>query len=548
MTKRIFRAIISVAILILISSFILIMGVMFGYFGSLQENQLKTELQLATHSVEREGTGYLKKIKSGNERFTYISSNGKVLYDSVASTDRMGNHSNREEFKNALKNGMGKSTRYSETMTEKTIYYAARLSNGDVLRVSVSRVTAIPLILGMMQPILLVLLIAFLLSLFIARRMADKIIRPLNEIDLDCPLENDIYEELSPLLLHIESQKAKLKSQEKMLIEKKSEFSHVIENMEEGLVLLDKDDNVISMNRAANTFFDIENNCKGKNFIYLERNMEINKFIDDVRCRGKGEMQKVKCGSVYQLNAGRISDGTGKFGIVLLIVDITEKYFAERNRREFTANVSHELKTPIHSIMGSAELIEAGLIKGEELPEFAKRILEDASRLNFIVEDIMELSKLEESNYFEEEEIDIIEFLREEVKLLEGVSKMRDVDVLISGKSIRYRTSRKLLHQCMYNLIENGIKYNSSPGKLHINLLEDNGKVLIEVEDTGIGIEKEHLSRIFERFYRVDKGRTKELGGTGLGLSIVKHSAEKLGGKILVESKFGFGTKFTLVL
>lgn len=548
MTKKIFQSIMIVAILILISSFMLIMGVMFGYFGSLQENQLKTELKLTTHSVERDGIRYLKRIKSSNERFTYIRADGKVLYDSIAKPSNMENHKDREEFRQAIENGNGKSVRYSSTLTEKTIYHASKLSNGDVLRVSISRVTAIPLILGMMQPILIVLFIALLLSYFIAKRMAGKIIKPLNKIDLDRPLENDVYDELTPLLLHIENQKIKLKQQKKLLLEQKEEFNQVIKNMNEGLVLLDKQNDVISLNRAAKIFFDIEDDYKGKNFIYLDRDWELNNLIENAKKIGKSEVQIDKCDMKYQLNASRISDSKGEYGVVILILDITEKYFLERNRREFTSNVSHELKTPVHSIMGSAELIERGLVRNEDLSKFIKTISEDASRLNSIIEDIMKLSKLEEDEPFGKVDIDLKKMIKEEIDALKVIAKMKNIDINVFGEDLHYFGSEKLLHQCLYNLIENGIKYNCNSGELNINLSKHNDKIYIEIEDTGIGIASGELDRIFERFYRVDKSRSKESGGTGLGLSIVKHSVEKLKGKIFVESKVDIGTKFTLVL
>lgn len=546
MTKKIFCSILMVSSLVLLSCFILIMGVLYTYFGSVQKKQMKTELDLAAAAVEQAGVSWLAETDSGDCRFTYISGDGTVLYDSRSDAQGMESHADREEIQEAMQKGTGESSRYSATLTEETLYYARRLSDGTILRASVSRMTVLSLVFGMVQPILIILTITLVLSALLASRMSKKVLRPLNELDLENPLENESYDELSPLLTRIEQQHRQIQYQKAELARRKNEFCAVVENMEEGLVLLDSGGDILSMNPAAALFFQAGEEVEGKSFLSIERNHEINKKLELAGRDGHSELTVAKNGREYQMNISRIESDGKNPGMVILVFDITEKVFAERNRREFTANVSHELKTPLHSIMGSAELLEHGLVKPEDTPEFVGRIRTEAARLLALIEDIIRLSQLDEQTELPVEDIDLHEIAKEEIEALKPAAGQRQVTLSLEGETAVFRGIRQLVHEIIYNLCDNGIKYNTEGGRVTVKTGKNAGGVFLSVADTGIGIPPEHQAKIFERFYRVDKSRSKMSGGTGLGLSIVKHAVQYMDGTVHLESVQGGGTEITV--
>ncbi len=548
MTKKIFWSVFLVSLVVLLSCLTLIMGVLYSYFGKVQKDQLKTELALAAEALETSGERYLKEVDSGSCRLTYLSENGDVLYDSLGRADEMENHADREEIVEAMENGTGESVRYSKTLTEETIYYASRLSDGTVLRASVSRMTVLSLFLGMLQPILLILVIALILSLILANRVAKRIIEPLNELDLDEPLENDTYEELTPMLTHIEGQHRRIAEQKQELAERENEFYTVIENMNEGLVLLGREEMIISMNPAAVSFFGSEEDMSGHYFLSLERNPEINKCLESAERDGHSEMTVSRTGREYQINISRIEAEGRFFGTVILIFDITEKIFAERSRREFTANVSHELKTPLHSILGSAELMEKGLVKPEDMTGFVGRIRREAERLVTLIEDIIRLSQLDELTEMAYEDLDLYEAAKEEIGELSPVAAQKKIWLDLKGGRAMLNGVRQLVHEIIYNLCDNAIKYNRENGMVTVTVGEKENEVSLSVADTGIGIPAEHQARVFERFYRVDKSHSRKIGGTGLGLSIVKHAVQYMNGRITLDSRPGEGTTMTVIL
>lgn len=557
MTKKIFKSILSVALVILLSSLVMIIGVLYDYFRGVQKNQLRTELAFAAEGVEVSGAAYLEGLNDDSCRITLVGEDGTVLYDSVESAEKMGNHADREEIKEAREYGTGEASRYSSTLTEQTIYISKLLSDGSVLRVSVSHGTVPALVFGMLQPLIVVLLLAFILSSVLAHRLSEKIVEPLSAIDLDKPLENNTYDELAPVLSHIEKQHRQIARQMYDLDRSRSEFEAVTHNMKEGLVLTSEKGEIISINPSAASFFlgvkpdsaefyEHEKGCIGKDFLTLDRSRETHELIERAQANGEAESRVSRWGREYQLNASRVlSDG--KFtGIVLLIFDVTDKVFAERNRREFTANVSHELKTPLQSIMGSAELIENGLVKPEDMKDFSDRIYKEAARLLTLIEDIIRLSQLDENVELAWENLDIAKMASDTAALLRDTAEKKNVKINLDCEPTEIYGVRQLYSEIIYNLCENAIKYNKDGGSVTVSVHPKNGGIELTVSDTGIGIPPEHRSRVFERFYRVDKSHSKATGGTGLGLSIVKHAVQYLGGQIDLTSRVGEGTKITV--
>ena len=544
MTKRIFRSILLVALAVLVACFALFLGVLYNYFGSIQANQLKTQLLFAAEGMERNGIAYLENLDKGDFRLTWVAADGTVLYDNQTDPTQMENHAQREEIKEALAYGEGESARYSSTLTQQTLYNATRLTDGTVLRISISRMTTLSLVVAMLQPLCIVLAIALVLSGFLAARLSRKIVRPLEAINYDRPLENDTYEELAPILTRMEQQHNLIRNQQRELQNRKNEFYAVISKMNEGLVLLNGKNEILSINPAAEKFFAVRGESVGKDFIAVERSTVITDAIEDAKKNGYAELQLSRKGREYMLRASRVEDSGS--GIVLLVFDITERIFAERNRREFTANVSHELKTPLQAIMGSAELLENNLVKQEDVPLFVGRIRSEAGRLVTLIDDIIRLSQLDEKSELPLEEVELLELVHNEVASLQSVADARNINLEVKGESVRMQGVRQLLHEIVYNLCENAIKYNVEGGSVTVTVCAEQEKALLRFKDTGIGIAPEHQDRIFERFYRVDKSHSRSIGGTGLGLSIVKHAVEYMNGEIHINSRPGVGTEITV--
>lgn len=548
MTKRIFRAVCISAVTVLCASIILIMGVLYGYFNDVRKNQIKAELSLAKNAVETEGVSYLENLKneSTDYRITWIDKSGNIIFDTQSNSESMENHLEREEVKEAFANGSGESERYSSTLTEKMMYCAELLDDGTVLRISVSQLTVLTLLLGIAQPVAIVFVIALVVSFIFASRISKRIVKPLNEIDLDNPLENDAYDELSPFLSKISNQQKKIKLQENQLSQRKNEFLAITSNMNEGLVLLGKGKKVISINPSAESFFTSEADCTGMDFIRLERNPDIIKALERTEIQDTSEIQVNRNGRIFQLNISCIRDMGELSGFVILIFDITEKSDSENRRREFTANVSHELKSPLQSIMGSAELIENGLVKKEDMPKFIGNIHSEATRLLTLINDIIKLSKLDEGTTLSENDFDLYSLVKENIEVLKSSAEKKNVSVSFKGESLMMKSMKPLVSEIVYNLIDNAIKYNVENGSVEISISRDKNNIILSVSDTGIGIPEEYQERVFERFYRVDKSHSKETGGTGLGLSIVKHAVQDIGADIKLESRCGKGTVVTV--
>ena len=542
MTRKIFLSIMAAAAVVLLCSVLIIMGCLYDYFGGVQERQLEDELALAQTGVECSGKTYLKALEGESYRLTWIAPSGEVLFDSQADESSMENHAQREEVRQALETGEGQSSRYSSTLLEKTIYYAKKLTDGSVLRISISRATAGVLVMGMLQPMLVVLAAALILALVLAKRISARIVAPLNRLDLEKPLENDTYEELSPLLTRINQQRRQIDAQMRTLQQKKDEFAQITASMNEGLVLMNEKGTVLSINPAARELFHAEPDCVGQDFLTVERSHEISCAIRRALEEGHAELHVERGGREYQLDISRIESEGTVIGAVLLAFDVTEQAFAERNRREFTANVSHELKTPLQSIMGSAELIENGLVKQEDMPRFVGHIRTEAARLVTLIEDIIRLSQLDEGGELPFEPVDLKKLAEEASASLASAAAEKQVTIRVHGDDRQITTVRRLASEIIYNLCDNAVKYNREGGSVDVTIDGTAHGAVVTVQDTGIGIPPEHQSRVFERFYRVDKSHSRQSGGTGLGLSIVKHAVQYLGGRIELESQPGKGT------
>ena len=542
MIKKIFHSTLLVAIVVLFASFVTILGVLYNYFNEAQNKQLHTQLTLASMAVENEGINYLESMDTKDFRVTYIGADGTVLYDSQVSVDIMENHALREEIQEAFTTGFGESSRYSTTLTERTIYLANRLENGNILRMSISSYTVFSLILELMQILITIFIFAVILSAVLAKSMAKRIVNPLNELDLDHPLENDSYDELSPLLKRIELQHSQIKQQIKNMKRTQNEFEAIVNCMNEGLILMNSKGIILSINPAARKLFHADEECIGKDFLTVDRTHEIHVGIAEATQKGHNEIRIERNQRIYQFDFSRIESDNRIIGIVLLTFDVTEQANAEQTRRVFTANVSHELKTPLQSIMGSAELIENGLVKPEDMTIFTSRIRNESARLLTLIEDIIRLSQLDEGTQMPKEKVDLYNLGEEVLATLQDTAKKKNIQLSIEGTHEKIYGVKHLLSEILFNLCDNAIKYNVPNGYVHINVTSDSSYIRVSVTDNGIGIAPEHHARIFERFYRVDKSHSKESGGTGLGLSIVKHAVMYHNGKIDMISESGKGT------
>ena len=546
MTKKIFRAITAVAMTVLLASLLLATTFLHSYFNQSQVNQLKEELSLVAKSVDDVGIEYFDNFDSSLFRFTLISPDGTVLYDSQVDANEMDNHLEREEIAEALKDGKGSSARYSSTLTERTFYEATRLENGNVLRVSINQVTVGALVLGMLPAICAIILVSVVVAIIMSNKMATSIVKPLNELNLDQPTNNNAYEELAPILTKLHKQHKQIDSQLSMLKEKSDELNQIMASMNEGLVLLDKKGNVLSMNDASKKLFGIEHIPVGRDFLTVDRSPEMNRAIKKAYDGKHSEFRETRNGSQYQFILNRTESEGKPIGLVILCLDVTDAALAEQNRKEFTANVSHELKTPLQSIIGCAELLENGLVKPEDTSHFIGNIKNEATRLVSLINDIIRLSQLDEDSEIATESVDLVEVANEVAEVLSASAAKKQVQISVNGDSCAINGVRRYLYEILYNLCDNAIRYNNAGGEVDVSVKRDGENTVVSVSDTGIGIPPEHHSRIFERFYRVDKSHSKETGGTGLGLSIVKHAVAYHHGKLKLDSTPGKGTTITI--
>ncbi len=544
MRKKIFRSLLLIAVLVLALSCIISTAYLHTSFNAEQAEKLTVELELVADAVNALGRDYLAGVEDDTFRFTVVGHDGAVLYDTRADAGTMENHADREEIAQALETGHGSSARYSATLTEKTFYEAVKLDDGSVLRISTNQLSVGGAILRVLPMNAVIALIAIAMAFVISRSIAANITEPLLLLDLDNPTQNDAYEELAPVLTKIHKQHKEIAQQVDTLRHKNEEFSQIISSMSEGLVLLDAQGTVLAMNRSACGIFSVAQPPEGMDFLLLDRTPEIRQGILAQR---PTEVALPRNGRQYQFNISPIKADGSPVGTLILAFDITEKAFAEQNRREFTANVSHELKTPLQGIIGSAELLESGLVKAEDTPRFVGNIKNEAARLVSLIDDIIRLSQLDEKTELARETVDLAALVQEVARELAPAAARKNVTVHLDCDSICIQGVRRYLYEIIYNLCDNAIRYNRHGGRVEMAVKQEDAHTALSVSDTGIGIAPEHRGRIFERFYRVDKSHSKETGGTGLGLSIVKHAAQYHGAKLRLQSSPGKGTTVTVI-
>ncbi|HFI5547276.1 TPA: ATP-binding protein [Streptococcus agalactiae] len=548
MTKKIFRTTLSASLGIVLVTILMIMGFLYNYFNHIQREQLRTQTALASQGISFEGKDYFENLKTSNVRITWVDNKGQVLYDTQSDAKHMKNHANRQEIKEAIKSGYGESTRWSATLTEKSIYAAQRLNNGTIVRLSVAQQTIFYLLLGMISPLAIIILLAIILSVLIARYIAKKVSEPLNNIDLDHPLSNDSYEEITPLLRRLDSHQAKIQHQKLLLQKRQKEFDTIISKIKEGMILLDDQARIVSINAEALKLFQINDDWHGRFMMEVSRDLTLKDLIDQGL---KGKKKEANIGienNHYRVLVRPTTDNNRVTGLVVLLFDVTDQLQMEQLQREFTANVSHELKTPLHVISGYSELLANQMVPNEEVPQFAAKIHKETERLVKLVEDIINLSHLDEQEKLPQETVNLYDLTQKVLEGLQAKADKKHIQINFNGEEAILRGNPVLLNSLVYNLCDNAITYNHEKGQVNVTLKNSPDTITLEVSDTGLGIAEKDKKRIFERFYRVDKSRSKIVGGTGLGLSIVKSALDFHNGSIKVDSHLGQGTTMTVLL
>ncbi|HGC7078606.1 TPA: ATP-binding protein [Streptococcus agalactiae] len=548
MTKKIFRTTLSASLGIVLVTILMIMGFLYNYFNRIQREQLRTQTALASQGISFEGKDYFENLKTSNVRITWVDNKGQVLYDTQSDAKHMKNHANRQEIKEAIKSGYGESTRWSATLTEKSIYAAQRLNNGTIVRLSVAQQTIFYLLLGMMSPLAIIILLAIILSVLIARYIAKKVSEPLNNIDLDHPLSNDSYEEITPLLRRLDSHQSKIQHQKLLLQKRQKEFDTIISKIKEGMILLDDQARIVSINAEALKLFQINDDWHGRFMMEVSRDLTLKDLIDQ-GLKGKKKEANIDIeNNHYRVLVRPTTDNNRVTGLVVLLFDVTDQLQMEQLQREFTANVSHELKTPLHVISGYSELLANQMVPNEEVPQFAAKIHKESERLVKLVEDIINLSHLDEQEKLPQETVNLYDLTKKVLEGLQAKADKKHIQINFNGEEAILRGNPVLLNSLVYNLCDNALTYNHEKGQVNVTLKNSPDTITLEVSDTGLGIAEKDKKRIFERFYRVDKSRSKIVGGTGLGLSIVKSALDFHNGSIKVDSHLGQGTTMTVLL
>lgn len=547
MHNKIFRSSMLVTLLVLLSSIVLIMGILYDYFESQLINELKREAAYISIAIENEGIEYLDSIENENERITLIAPDGTVIADTVADTDVLENHIDREEVKEAIQNGSGTSSRYSDTLTEKIVYYALEMKDGNILRISARHYTVFTILFGLLQPIMIVVFISILLSLWLCHRVSVKIVEPINTLDLEHPENNETYEELTPFLKKIANQRKIIEKQLKDAMQMQEEFKLITENMSEGFLVIDSEMRILTHNTAAMKLLNMSE-AESENVLSVNRSKAFRKMLERVLSGVRNESETESDGKYYRFIANPVLDENNIIGAVVVILDVTESVNSENLRREFTSNVSHELKTPLTSISGFAEIMKNGDTPNEMVIDFSNSIYDEAQRLISLVSDIMKISELDEKTVvYEKETVDLYSLSLEVAERLRAEADKKNIKINVIGDTAEVIGVRKILDEMIYNLCDNAIKYNKENGIVDIIVSLADSKVKLIVRDTGIGIPTAQQSRVFERFYRVDKARSKSIGGTGLGLAIVKHGAIYHNAEIELESKENAGTLVSVI-
>ena len=547
MTKRIFRGIFFVSIITMLLSIVFIIGVQYQFYSESQLSSLKNEAYYISNIID-DNSEYLESIKKSEDRITLIDSDGTVLFDNRYDVSLMQNHSDRKEIKEAMENGSGYSVRFSETLSRKTCYYALKLDDGNVLRLSNSRASIFSTVMTLLSPLCAIIIASVILSYVLASIISKKLLKPINEMDIEKPIIEESYEELSPIIRKINAQNRKIRAQISALTQSQREFEIISDNMSEGLILTDKNGRILTHNKSVEQIFSVTENPDGENILELNRSESFREIFTSLRDGKRVDTTTETDGKIYEITLNPVFNDDGSLcGSVILIIDITEKENRERLRREFTANVSHELKTPLTSIYGISDMLKSGMVEKEDIKGFASDINKESERLITLVDDIIELSKLDEGTLqYDNTEVNLGETATEVCRSLSVAAEQKNVTVNMDLGNAVINAPYNLIFEMIYNLCDNAIKYNKDSGTVTVKTGTADGKPFVTVSDTGIGIPSADISRIYERFYRVDKSHSKKIGGTGLGLSIVKHIASLTGGTISTESKVGAGTTITV--
>lgn len=546
MIKRIFKSTLLVSLLTFFCSMLIIMGVLYRYFDNQLMKELENEANYVSTSVELMGEKYLESLKTKN-RITWIDEAGNVLYDNMADKTSMENHADREEYIEAVEDGFGKAERYSHTLSQKTVYYAVLLENGSVVRVSTTQFTIWTLLMNMLQPIMIVFVVAVILSAVLASKLAKKIVKPINNIDLENPSLENNYDELSDFIRKIRKQNEVIAYQMSELERKQKEFTAITENMAEGFVVIDKDTEILSFNKAAERLLGATVQGKIASIYTLNRSKEFREAVENALC-GNADNRILESKERHlQILTNPVWEKDKIVGAVLIIMDVTENYEREKLRREFTSNVSHELKTPLTSIYGLSDLLRNDMVRVEDVTEFGRNIHDETGRLITLVNDILRISQLDEGvGLGEKESVDLYELTLNIFSRIKTVARNRNIALKVEGNHESILGYYGIVSEILYNLCDNAVKYNKENGKVYVTIREEDDCIKWSVTDSGIGMKQAELERIFERFYRVDKSHSKKIGGTGLGLSIVKHGCACNNASISVTSVEGEGSCFTI--
>ncbi len=546
MFSKIFRSNFITSMLILAISFCMIFAVLYNYFEAQIFTELENEAKYISYSVKNEGFSYINNFDTAGKRITLVAQDGTVLADTAANAEELENHSERSEIKEAKKYGSGKSSRYSNTLMQKTLYYAEEIDGGNILRVSTTQNSIVVILLGLLYPMILVILLALILSLVLSNRLSKMIIKPINEIDLENPAENITYEELTPLLKKISVQNKTIDKQLKTAKQRQEEFKLITENMSEGLIVIDKDANVLSYNDSAARLLEITEEIGGS-VLAFNRSRGFRESVSLALAGERCESEISNNDNTYSVIANPVYVNHKIIGAVIVILDITENTKREQLRREFTSNVSHELKTPLTSISGFAEIMKAGGTPENAVVDFSSAIYNAAQRLISLVSDIMKISELDEGAVLaEKEKVDLYELSKEILTRFKSTAEKKNITLNLIGESSIVVGCKKIIDEMIYNLCDNAVKYNKDEGMVDVIINTTEHKVNVTVRDTGIGIPIAEQNRVFERFYRVDKSHSKQIDGTGLGLSIVKHGAAYHNAGLSLESTENKGTSITI--
>ena len=549
--RKIFTNLFLLSILSILLTSLLISLLYFNNSTETMKVNLRNNANFIADLLNVDGYSVLEKIpnRAKTDRITIVDPSGKALYDNRKSVSNLTDHSSRSEIIQALEKGIGESRRISDTTSKDTFYYAIKLKDGNIFRVSRDYPDFIKSFLASIPLLALIAIFVTMISLFLARRQSNAIVDPLNNLDLEQPMANNIYDEIAPLISRISDQQNQIKLHMTELQEKQTEFNSVVSNMKEGLILLNQNANILTINESARSIFAAEpGNYLGRKIFVLHRSSALQNLIESALEGNPREDVLTIDGHHYQFLVNPVSAEDKIKGVVLIILDITDKEEAEARRREFTGNVSHELKTPLTSIRGYAEIIHNGLVKSEDIPSFSGRIYSEADRMLTMVNDIMTLSHLDEDlPDLRTETVDLLPVIQDVSERMKPMAAGNQIRLIVDGENFQIKGIRQLIDEMIFNILDNAIKYNRPGGSVRIMLNSDANYGKVRITDTGIGIAREEQERVFERFYRVDKSHSRDSGGTGLGLSIVKHIAKIHRAKLELDSQVNIGTSITIL-